>query len=618
MNPDLLLKIIFVSIMSLMFSFIVFSRYDEEVGSEAEDSSQRYKPYIPGALLPCCLIIINILALYYYGIEMTAHMTLSMYVSIFIHICLYYAILMPLLPLLRKYISARAISMMWMIPNYLYLMEMRVSSTHKPLFVFQIDEKLLWTLFAIAMIGFIIVILWKFIEHLYIRFKLLKDSKLIDDPNILKIWNEELERGELKKVKYKLVSSLNTSIPLSIGLFKRTTKVILPNKNYTNEELSLIFRHEIIHIEREDVWSKFFLIFCTALCWYNPFMWIAMRKCSDDIELSCDETVLLDADEETRIKYGHLLLDNAYHEQGFTTCLSASSKAMQYRITNIAKPRKRHTGAIIVGLTFFALCMTCGFTSIAYGNKTGKEIVYESNSIEEYHLDYTTLYNDEYNTVFKCIDEKAFHEYISSLTMSNITGNYSFNEDDKRYTFLYKTPKGTLGIVLSEEIIKLTPLYEKDPIASYYYLPDKVDWEYLESILIHCPALNINLKDNRSTYGKHTSAALVYFSKIIDNETKVIYEIENKDENLSGIFGSNYRPYEATLDFSYKNIIDYTVTIETWDYSSIYKINRNDLKEDFVIQLPNTTAHYTFNVTYKDNNDQLCEAVFVFNIGDID
>ena len=205
MSADILLKIIFVSVFSLMFSYIVFSRYDEEVGSELEDSSQRYKPYIPGALLPCCIIVINILALYYYGIEITAHMTLSMYVNIFIHICLYYAILMPLLPLLRKTISARAISMMWMIPNYLYLMEMRVGGNNKPLFVFQMDEKLLWTLFEIAMLGFIIVIIWKFIEHLYFRYKLLKDSKLINDSNILKIWNEELERGELKKVKYKLI-----------------------------------------------------------------------------------------------------------------------------------------------------------------------------------------------------------------------------------------------------------------------------------------------------------------------------------------------------------------------------------------------------------------------------
>ena len=112
MSADILLKVFFVSIMSLMFSYIVFSRYDEEVGSESEDCSQRYKGYIPGALLPACMVVINILAIYYYGIEMTAQMTLSMYVSIFIHICLYYAILMPLLPLLRKYISARAISML--------------------------------------------------------------------------------------------------------------------------------------------------------------------------------------------------------------------------------------------------------------------------------------------------------------------------------------------------------------------------------------------------------------------------------------------------------------------------------------------------------------------------
>ena len=90
MSADILLKVFFVSIMSLMFSYIVFSRYDEEVGSESQDRSQRYKGYIPGALLPACIIVINILAIYYYGIEITAHMTLSMYVSIFIHICLYY------------------------------------------------------------------------------------------------------------------------------------------------------------------------------------------------------------------------------------------------------------------------------------------------------------------------------------------------------------------------------------------------------------------------------------------------------------------------------------------------------------------------------------------------
>ena len=38
--------------------------------------------------------------------------------------------------------------------------------------------------------------------------------------------------------------------PLSIGLYNRTTRIVLPMRAYTQEELSLILRHEIIHISR--------------------------------------------------------------------------------------------------------------------------------------------------------------------------------------------------------------------------------------------------------------------------------------------------------------------------------------------------------------------------------
>ena len=55
------------------------------------------------------------------------------------------------------------------------------------------------------------------------------------------------------------------------------------------EELKLILKHEIVHIAREDSWSKFFLVFCTAMYWFNPLMWYAMKKSAEDMELSCDD-----------------------------------------------------------------------------------------------------------------------------------------------------------------------------------------------------------------------------------------------------------------------------------------------------------------------------------------
>ena len=614
MSPELLLKLLFIGVISFSLSFVVFSRYDREVGSETEDTSQRYLPYIPGSLLPLCMLTILILCYSYYGIKMTIEFALSMYFSIFVHISIFYAVLLLLLPLIRKFISARAISMLWMLPNYLYIVELY--DTDKPMFIFKVDEKLLWFLFGITLLGFVLIMIYSLISHLYFRYKILKDSYLVDDSKIIDIWNKELETSSIKKAKFKLVYSPNVNSPLSIGLFKRTTKVILPEKNYNQDELALILRHEIVHIGREDVWSKFFLIFCTALCWYNPLLWIAKKKCSDDLELSCDETVLLDCDDSTRKKYSNLLFNTALEEKGFTTCLSARKSTTHYRINNIIKPRKLHTGAIIIGLVFFIMCSTCGFIALAYGSDTGKEIIYNNQNLGAYTLRNTTLNNDEFNTIYATIDEQAFHEYLSNLTLSNITGSYSFEDDDLRYTYLIQTPKGTLGVVLSENIIKLVSLYEKDPKSTYYYLTDKVDFDYLHSIIVPCPALNLHLKDNKNTYGRSSSAKLIQFNYINNDESTTIYQLENIDD-ISGIFGHDYRPYEATLDFSYDNIIDYSITIENWDYTSSTIIQRNELQNDFVIPLPNYPAHYTFNVCFEENN-QISEAIFTVNIGEIE
>lgn len=75
-----------------------------------------------------------------------------------------------------------------------------------------------------------------------------------------------------------MVRAPQLTTPLSIGLFQKTTCVALPARSYTPEELSLILRHEIIHLSRRDPASKFFMVFCTAMCWFNPLMWVAMRK----------------------------------------------------------------------------------------------------------------------------------------------------------------------------------------------------------------------------------------------------------------------------------------------------------------------------------------------------
>ena len=122
MSQEVFMRGLFSGFMALAFAWAVYSRYDDEIGIEvSETERQKYLPYIPGSLLPMFLLVITLLGAYFYGFVGAARMTLSACFGIFLHISLYYLVLLLILPFLRKRISARACAMLWLIPNYLYI-----------------------------------------------------------------------------------------------------------------------------------------------------------------------------------------------------------------------------------------------------------------------------------------------------------------------------------------------------------------------------------------------------------------------------------------------------------------------------------------------------------------
>lgn len=618
MSTAFIFRILFVSCMSLAIAYNVFSRYDSEIGTENNsDDDQRYAPYISGSILPSVIIFLTIAMLLFYGTKTAIQTSFSMYFGVFLHISVYYMILMILLPFLRKQISARACAVLWMVPNYLYVLQHEFMNLSHPLLVFRAPEKLVWSFIYIWLTGFVLVFAWKLVSHLHFRQQILSDSVPVTDPRTLNLWNDEVKRANIKKAKFRLVVSPNVSTPLSVGLFRRTTRVVLPERYYAEDELSLIFRHEIVHIQREDVWAKFFLMFCTAICWFNPLLWIAQRKCSDDLELSCDETVLLDSDETTRRKYAALILGTAGDERGFTTCLSASASALRYRLKNIVVPRKCRSGALIAGLSFFLLCMSCGYVALAYGELTGAEAIYQSRDTSLYNLRHITRADSTYNTIYECTDIDAFHEYMSGLTLGNITGNYTFENDERTYTFLYDTPEGTLAVALSDSILKLTPLYGENPESTTYYLPEGVDWEYLDTTIMAYPSLKFHVRSLDSPYPKEVSTSLWKLSKTEDGKPLILYECESPWETPSGAFGYDTVGATATLDFSDVPTSEFVVKVETWDRQDGYTVSQSELDEKDVLPLAPYSAHYTVYATFSRKDGVLYDAEFRFDFGDV-
>lgn len=152
MSTDILIRSFWAAILSFVLAWAVFSRYDDEIG--AENAEKRYVPYIFGALLPAFVACLTALGFAFYGAVPTAQMVLSLCFSIFLHISLYYALLMPLLPLLRRHISARSCAVLWLIPNWLYITEQNYMKLPEPLIVIRAPGGWVWALFGIWFTGF--------------------------------------------------------------------------------------------------------------------------------------------------------------------------------------------------------------------------------------------------------------------------------------------------------------------------------------------------------------------------------------------------------------------------------------------------------------------------------
>lgn len=593
-------KVLVAAIMAVAIASVLYFRREE---AQKHSKNQRYNDLIYGGLLPMYLTIFLLLTLIGSGGRGVAELTLSWGVGMLLHIAIYDLLLLPLLPLLRRHISAMACAMLWLVPNFLYLMQS--VELREPLWVLSVPGKWLWLAWGVWVTGFVLVLAWKIVAHLLFRRRILRSARTVTDPEILAIWQQEVADARMKGYLATPVISSQVETPLSIGLYRRTIRVVLPHGNYTPQELQLIFRHELVHIGRDDAWSKFSLVFCTAANWFNPLMWVAMEKSADDLELSCDETVLLTEDEAARQQYARLLLKTAGDQRGFTTCLSASAQALRYRLSRVVQPERRSSGAAVVGLTFFLLCVTYGYVAFSYGDGTGAQLIYQGQDPQATTLSYMTREDDPFHATLICRDEAGLGAYLSGLSMQHITGNYSFSpqEGERQMVLLFDTPRGRVGAAVTEHHILLTYFYD-DGRQEAYYLPQGLDWQRMDQYIYTCPAATAVLAGEGVAYEMEVGATL---QRLTENG-ETVYQTEDEP---GGIYGCE-KPRQARLEFSVAPEGSYTVEGVSWDGSRT--LLHETLQGDETFSLPNESARYTVTGRFPSPDGGTYEAQFGFEV----
>lgn len=618
MSMETLIRGFFAFVFAATLGGAIYYKSSRETEAELEDNQKRYIAYLPTYVLPIFLLILAIALPFYYGIEASVQMMASFCFGIFLHICVYYLFLLIVLPFLRKYFNARTCATLWLLPNYLYLTTQSFMEVERPFWIIQIPGKWINIIAAIWLAGVVLVLGWKILSHLVFRRSILSRAKPVTDPLILDVWAKEQKAAGFKKADYKLMVSPDVSTPLSIGFFRKAVRVVLPDRNYTHDELKLIFRHEVIHIGRDDSGTKFFMVFCTAMCWFNPLMWMAMRRSADDLELSCDETVLLDADDQTRRQYADLLLRTAGDERGFTTCLSASASALRYRLQNIVNPRKRLVGGILSGVVFFTMIMTCGYIALAYNDGTGHEYIYNFGNYEEHPISSITRHDADGYRYYDCSDEKALFDYLSSLELYQMTGNYSHGEDNK-VTIVYHSSDGAVGVTVRENTITVSPLHGEEPRSSTYYCSQNIDWLFIDSLLYREPVVE------QLPYPPEMH---LYFSEEVNPNGQlsqaygILTQITPSDITEEGILATTgevggingYEVDKVRFYFSHDlYTASYDVKVEGWDYSESYKVSSADFEDSNVMILAPYSAHYTVFVLLTDG-DVVYDMEFQFDV----
>lgn len=140
--------------------------------------------------------------------------------------------------------------------------------------------------------------------------------------------------------------------PFVFGIFR--PKIYVPF-NMQGKDFSLIIAHEREHIRHGDhIWKLLFYVIL-IIHWYNPLMWVAYKKFSDDLEFACDERVIGKISEDERKAYAMTLLNYAARTPlRFAERLYFGCEKIRDRIENIInyKDQNRLLIAIFVLILF--------------------------------------------------------------------------------------------------------------------------------------------------------------------------------------------------------------------------------------------------------------------------
>ncbi len=203
----------------------------------------------------------------------------------------------------------------------------------------------IFNVFTVTWLGVAIVFFtFQIVKYHLFKRRILMDAVLFTDQRMNEIviqYKSKLHMGE------KVVVCKNKYViePFTIGIFYPV--ILLPDAQYSFEELELILYHELCHIKNKDLFIKLCGLVALSLHWFNPFVYFLYREIGIVCENACDERIVLDQDMEFKRRYGRLIIETIEKKEIYSNALiisfSGNKKLTKERIRmmkNVKRPRR--------------------------------------------------------------------------------------------------------------------------------------------------------------------------------------------------------------------------------------------------------------------------------------
>lgn len=154
-----------------------------------------------------------------------------------------------------------------------------------------------------------IVVLMCILTLIFINFKVkFNNLKGIKDENIIKILNRLKQHINLKS-NITLCTCDEKKSPFILGIIK--PQIYLPQYilELNEKMISHILLHELMHYKRKDLYFNLICWIMLLLHWFNPLVWIAVKKLKTYREYACDSCVLQIFGEEKNLDYGMTIVN---------------------------------------------------------------------------------------------------------------------------------------------------------------------------------------------------------------------------------------------------------------------------------------------------------------------